>query len=98
MALLGWLQELNAEITRHAWADMPSVVARVLLSGASRLLFVLNTTAQSAAVTVTLPGVQRKPDVRDLIDGGQVHCGLADGELTFQEDLGPYGTKVYLLE
>ena len=46
LALLSWLQELNAGVARHAWADMPSVVARVLLSGGSRLLFVLNTTAE----------------------------------------------------
>ena len=49
-------------------------------------------------MTVTLPGESGKPDARDLIDGGQVRCRFAGGELTIEENLGPYRTKVYLLE
>jgi hypothetical protein len=97
-ALLGLVHDLNAGIARQAWTDVPDVIARVLVDGQRRLLFVMNTLADPtpAAVTMPLPGTG-EPDVVELTEGAQPDASVQDGALVLAERLGPYGTRVYLV-
>jgi len=96
-ALLDWLRELNGTVTRHAWTDVPDVVARVLLRGHRRLLFLLNTLPEPVSVTLTAAAPEGAEQVLELTGYGHVRCRAKDGLLSIREELGPYGTKVYLL-
>jgi len=98
MHLLDWMHELNEDVARHAWTDSFFVAARVLLRGAGRLVFLMNLSRQDGPVTLSLPAGEGRPNVQELIDGGDVRCRMVDGNLTISEHLGPYGTKVYLIE
>ncbi len=96
--LLDWMQELNEDVTRHAWTDSIFVAARVLARGARRLVFLMNLSGEAGPVVLSAPAGEGRPNVQELIDGGDVRCRVVDGDLTINEHLGPYGTKVYLID
>jgi len=97
--LLAWVQDLHGDIERPAHADSTDVVARALINGDRRLVFLMNTLAKPSAATVEVPwrGDER-PEVCELLDGRKVSARACAGTLTIREDLGPYGTKVYVVE
>jgi beta-galactosidase GanA len=101
--LLKWVLSLNKDVARPAWTDKPDVISRVLVSGGSRLVFVLNTLAEPVTATVTVPmaGVgtgKKKPVVTELTEGGKVVSKVEKGLLTIRKKLGVYGVQVYCIE
>jgi hypothetical protein len=98
-ALLTWINRLNAAVRRPAWTDVPDVVARVLVAGRRRLLFLMNTLARGTRVTVSVPAAQdAEPTVEELLDGGPVDTAPGEGCMEIAEQLSTYGTKIYLID
>lgn len=94
--LIKWLHGINAGVRRHAWTDAPDVIARVLVSGKTKLVFLLNTLEKPATVTLRVPlDSRRQPADRELVDGGAVTAKTVGGTLAIKAALGSYGTRIY---
>ncbi len=93
-----WLCRLNRSVARPAWTSVPDVVGRVLASGSSRIVFVLNTTPRMARVTTTVPRVPQRSKVWELACGTKVTSVRENGALKLRDRLAPYGVRVYVVE
>jgi hypothetical protein len=96
-ALRAWANRLNGGCSRPAWTNVPDIPARVLQSGGTKLVFVLNTLARPMAVTTTVAGVSAKAKVRELTGTKPGSTARAGGSLTLKDRLGPYGVRLYAL-
>jgi beta-galactosidase GanA len=97
--LRAWVCRLNAEVNRPAWTNVPDVVSRVLVSGKSRIVFVMNTLARTATVVVTVPaGSAKKPVIKELTEEKKVTAKCEKGLISIRQSLGPYGVRVYVVE
>ncbi|NLF39432.1 hypothetical protein GX586_08305 [bacterium] len=95
-SLVKWIHQVNKGVARHAWTNVPDVIARVLVNGTTRLVFLMNTLAKPVSVTLSVPaGGRARPAVRELTSGARARIALAGGTLSIRERLGPYGTRVY---
>jgi hypothetical protein len=94
--LVAWLHQINAGIPRHAWTDVPDMIARVLVNGDTRLVFLLNTRATPTTATLSVPRKRKTtPHIRELITDTAVTPVCKTTVMTLRVKLGPYGTRVY---
>ena len=96
--LITWMHTLHGDIPRHAYTDVPDIVARVLISGDSKLVFLLNTLAQTTTVQLTVPfeGTDM-PAIRELVTGTSGPVRMDGKNLCIDEELEAYGTRVYVV-
>ncbi|MBD3243043.1 MAG: hypothetical protein GF331_20805 [Chitinivibrionales bacterium] len=92
-----WVQRYNRGVARPAYTDVPDVVARALLSGDERIVFVLNTTPKAVTVSTTVPGVGPRDCVRELQCGRRNRARKERGELVLHDRLQGYGVRVYVI-
>jgi beta-galactosidase GanA len=96
---LKWVHKLNKKVRRPAWTNEPAVISRVLVRGSTRIVFLLNTTVEPIAATLSVP-VADGPllSVHELTEGRNVESEVEDGVLKIRKKLPSYGVQVYVIE
>lgn len=96
--LLDWIRALQKNIARPSYTSVPDVIARTLVSGKKKIVFVLNTTAKPVSAKTTV--AVAKPaaaDVKEITGAAAGRVTKTASALTIADRLDKYGVRVYVI-